>query len=481
MASSVASFAVRNPYTLETIASVRGTACSELGRVIEQAARATRAQAAPLASRLAATRRVAELIRNDTQRLGLLATHEMGKPIAQAVAEVRGLAESLDFWADNAASVLAPLHVDSQSRIEREPLGVVACVSAWNYPYSVPLNVLGPALVLGNAVVFKPSEHALLCGQALVDVLVEAGFDDQLLHCVVGDGELGAALVGDERIDGVAFTGSVAAGQKIVVASAKHVVPLQLELGGKDAAYVHCDVGTSDASVRAAARRVAVGALYNAGQSCSSVERLFVHTALYERFLDELRIVFAEFEAARGDPSDESTQLGPLTRGAEHCNALRDTVDAAVAQGARLVCGGRAHDERFFEPTLLADATSDMGVMRDECFGPLLAAAPVESAAAAFAAMDNSAFGLTASVFSHDRLLAESLLSRLDVGTALWNTCDATAPALPWTGRRLSGVGGTQGLQGLFCTDKTKSVVARRRIALILGGFLNLHTLATRK
>jgi acyl-CoA reductase-like NAD-dependent aldehyde dehydrogenase len=323
-------------------------------------------------------------------------------------------------------------------------------VSAWNYPYFVGLNTIIPALLTGNAVLYKPSEHATLTGLRLVDLMHRSGIPVDIVQAIVGSGAVGAALV-DADVDMVCFTGSYATGRRVAHSVADRLIRLQLELGGKDGAYV-CD----DVDVEAAAFAVAEGAFYNSGQSCSAIERVYVHDAVFDRFVDAFVDVVGAYRT--GDPDDEQTDIGPLAR-VEQLGVLRAQVDDAVAKGARILCGGRTIDGpgSWFEPTVLVDVDPSMSVMRDETFGPVIGVQRVRDDAEACARLDDTEFGLGASVFSADRTRAEQILARLDVGNAYWNRSDRSSVRLPWAGRRHSGLGVSMSESGVRAFVREKA------------------------
>jgi acyl-CoA reductase-like NAD-dependent aldehyde dehydrogenase len=341
---------------------------------------------------------------------------------------------------DHVRDVIAPRVVTPDGdaavgeRVTYEPVGVVAHISAWNYPYFVALNSIVPSLLAGNAVLYKPSEHATLTGLRLVDLLHRAGVPVDVVQAVVGGGAVGAALA-DADIDMVCFTGSYATGRKVAANAADRLLRVQLELGGKDAAYV-CD----DVDVESAAFAVAEGACYNSGQSCCALERVYVHEAVFDEFVDALAQVVAAYRV--GDPDDDATEIGPLARAAQ-LDVLDAQVGDAVAKGARLLCGGEriARDGNWFAPTVLVDVDDRMAIMREESFGPVVPVARVRNDDDAIGRMDDTEFGLGAAVFTNDRARAEHILGRLDVGNAYWNTSDRSSVRLPWAGRRHSGTG----------------------------------------
>jgi acyl-CoA reductase-like NAD-dependent aldehyde dehydrogenase len=343
--------------------------------------------------------------------------------------------------------------------IVHEPLGVVVNISAWNYPWFVGTNVFVPALLAGNAVVYKPSELATLTGLAIGRLLHAAGVPDDAFVVAVGRGQLGAALLA-QPIDGVFFTGSYATGRRIAEAVAPTLAKVQLELGGKDPVYVADDV-----DVAAAAAGLADGAFYNAGQSCCSVERIYVHRAVHDAFVEAF---VAEVEGfALGDPTDETTYLGPLTR-PQQAEVLDAQVAEAVASGASVRTGGEAvrpagpDGGTWFRPTVVTGVTNDLAIMREESFGPVIGIAAVAGDDEAVALMNDTEYGLTAGVYSTDEDRARALLARLDAGSAYWNCCDRVSPRLPWTGRHHSGIGSTLSTYGILAFTQPKAYHLRR-------------------
>ncbi|NMF86612.1 aldehyde dehydrogenase family protein [Nodosilinea sp. P-1105] len=410
--------------------------------------------ALPLADRISPILRFRDLLTERVDTLAALLTAETGKPITQARHEILALPDRIDFFVENVARVLAPERVycapaqapPAQETLEEvigyEPLGVVANISAWNYPYFVGGNVFVPALLTGNAVLYKPSEVATLTGLAIADLLHEAGVPKPVFTPVVGAGLTGAALL-EQPIDGVFFTGSYATGQKIAVAAAPKLIRTQLELGGKDPAYV-----CADANVAVAAAGLADGAFYNNGQSCCAVERIYVHTDVYEQFLDAFMATLQGFQL--GDPTDAITYLGPVSRKPQ-LDVLRNQVADALAKEATLRCGGQRVDRPgwYFAPTVLTEVNHTMTVMQQETFGPVIGIQRVASDQEALALMQDTPYGLTATVYGTNRDRAINILRQLKTGTAYWNCCDRVSPRLPWSGRGHSGLGATLSLAGI--------------------------------
>jgi acyl-CoA reductase-like NAD-dependent aldehyde dehydrogenase len=449
-----------NPATLEVLADVAESAPAE---ITDKQARARRAQArwaaVPLADRLGAIRRFKDLLAAHKSELALTLTREMGKPIKQSHNELGAMPGRIDFFLQSTEAVLrdevvlregdGPLP-RLEERIGQEPLGVVANVSAWNYPYFVGSNVFVPALLTGNSVLYKPSEHATLTGLRIAALLTEAGVPPDVFIAVVGGGAAGRALV-EQPIDGLFFTGSHATGRRIAQATAGRMIKLQLELGGKDPTYV-CE----DVQVAAAAEGLADGAFYNTGQSCCSVERLYVHRRIAAAFIEAFVAAVRGFVV--GDPEDERTYIGPLARG-EQLEVLEAQVEDARRKGARVLCGGGRLNRRghYFEPTVIVDATAEMRVMRDESFGPIIGIQAVADDEAAVDLMNDTVYGLTAGVYTADAKRARKILAQVHAGSVYWNCCDRVSPRLPWSGVGHSGIGLTLSTYGIQTFTRPKA------------------------
>jgi acyl-CoA reductase-like NAD-dependent aldehyde dehydrogenase len=391
-----------------------------------------------LPARLAVIHRFSDLVENRMESLAQALTLEVGKPIRQSRAELKGLLARLDFFLDETAVELAEETVHNEpgliEKIRHEPLGVVANISAWNYPYFVGSNVFIPALLAGNAVLYKPSEYASLCGLSLAGLLREAGLPMGLFNVVLGAGPAGAALL-SQPLNGAFFTGSYATGMKVAESASKRLMKMQLELGGKDPAYVCPDV-----DIRAAAASLADGAFYNTGQSCCSIERIYVHADIYDAFVDTFVDEVKTY--VLGDPRDELTYLGAITR-PEHLAYLEKQVADAKAKGAKLLLGGKRlpGPGSFFEATVFTDVDHGMELMREETFGPLIGIQKVRDDEEAVRLMNDTVYGLTAGVYTKDQARAEKILTKVNAGSAYWNCCDRVSPRLPWSGRGHSGIG----------------------------------------
>jgi acyl-CoA reductase-like NAD-dependent aldehyde dehydrogenase len=454
---------VVNPATARVVETLAETDASRLPELLGAARRAQRAWAGQKPSaRKAVLARFRALVDERKEELAQTLTLEVGKPIAQSRNELNGLLPRIDFFLEHFEAELEPRGVlgkagDSlEERIAFEPLGVIANVSAWNYPYFVGSNVFVPALLTGNAVLYKPSELSSLTGLSIGRLLHEAGVPADVFQVLIGGRELGAALVA-LPVDGVFFTGSYATGKKIAEQVAPRMIRLQLELGGKDPAYV-----TDEVDVAAAAAATADGAFYNTGQSCCAVERIYVHERIYPAFVDAFVAEVKKFQL--GDPTEDGTYIGPLCRGEQALEELAAQVRDAEAQGGRVLVGGKRAERAgsYFEPTVIVDAKPSMRVMRDESFGPIIGIASVPSDEAALATMADTEYGLTAAVYTKNEARAERILSELPVGSAYVNCCDRVSPRLPWTGRKHSGIGSTLSTLGIQAFVQPKAWHIRR-------------------
>jgi acyl-CoA reductase-like NAD-dependent aldehyde dehydrogenase len=367
---------------------------------------------------------------------------------------LKGLLPRIDFFLEETARTLKPEKVSAdaamEERITHEPLGVVANISAWNYPWFVGSNVFVPALLAGNTVLYKPSEFASMTGLEIARLLHESGIPEDVFTPLVGGRETGAALL-KQPVDGVFFTGSYATGRRIAEAVRWRMVKLQLELGGKDPVYV-CD----DVDIAKAAAGIADGAFYNTGQSCCSVERIYVNEKVFKPFVDAFVAEVKGYK--RGDPVDDKTYIGPLTR-APQVKVLEAQVKDAKKKGAKVLTGGAPIRARgnWFEPTVLVDVNHTMDVMREESFGPVIGIMPVKNDAEAMKLMNDTEYGLTAGVYTRDRKRAEKILAGVSSGSVYWNCCDRVSPRLPWSGVGNSGIGLTLSTYGIETFTRPKA------------------------
>jgi acyl-CoA reductase-like NAD-dependent aldehyde dehydrogenase len=448
---------ILNPATQAMFAEVSEDGATSVRAKYARARAAQPAWAAlPIKKRLDAIRAFRKRITEMHETLARTLTLEVGKPIRQSRNELNGVLGRIDFFLAEAPETLRDrkVHADAkqklEERISHEPLGVIANISAWNYPYFVGGNVFIPALIAGNAVLYKPSEYATLTGLHVAAMFYEAGVPTEVFIPVIGGPAVGAALL-RQPVDGVFFTGSYATGAKVGAAAARRMAKVQLELGGKDPIYV-CD----DVDVKAAAAGVADGAFYNTGQSCCSVERIYVHQKIHDAFVKAFVSEVKGFKV--GDPLDETSYIGPLTRRPQ-LEVLRRQVADAKRKGATLLAGGGTIKGKgnWFEPTVFADVDHRMALMKDESFGPIIGIQRVADDAEAIALMNDTEYGLTAGVYTTDEKRARRILAQVHSGSVYWNCCDRVSPRLPWSGVGHSGIGVTLGTYGIETFTRPKA------------------------
>ena len=450
----MATLAIINPATGGQIDEVPA---DDAATVALKAAQARAAQPrwhrVPLTERKACIERFRALVVRDLESLARTLTLDTGKPIRQARNELNGLLGRIDFFLGAVERSTGTETVFDEGgmreQIEHVPLGVVGNISAWNYPWFVGGNVFVPALLTGNTVLYKPSEYATMTGLEIARLLYEAGVPYDAFITLVGDGSVGAALM-EQRIDGLFFTGSYATGARIARTMGSRMVKLQLELGGKDPTYVR-----ADANVKNAAESLADGAMYNTGQSCCSVERIYVHASIYDEFVRSFVDVVKGFKV--GDPMAEDTYIGAITR-APQLDVLDAQVEDARRKGGRLLVGGHRlpGPGNWYAPTVYADVNHSMDLMREESFGPIIGIQKVSDDAEAVAMMNDTRYGLTAGVYTPDETVARGILSQVNAGSVYWNCCDRVSPRLPWSGYGDSGIGLTLSTYGIqtFCRTK---------------------------
>ena len=451
---------VYNPATGELISALHA---DDAASVCAKAAQARKAQIAwakvTLVERKACITRFRSGVVAEQDALAVIMTRETGKPISMSRNELNGLLGRIDFFLAEVEANTATQIVFNEGgmteQIEHTPLGVVANISAWNYPWFVGGNVFIPALLTGNAVLYKPSEYAAMTGMAIARLLHEAGVPKDVFATLVGGGEVGSALLA-QKIDGLFFTGSHATGVKIAQAIGPRLIKLQLELGGKDPTYV-CE----DANIQNAAASLADGAMYNTGQSCCSVERIYVHEKIHDAFVAAFVDVVKSFQV--GNPMDDATYIGAITR-APQLDVLDAQVRDAKAKGGTLLLGGERlpGPGNWFAPTVFARVNHTMELMVEESFGPIIGIQKVSGDAEAVQLMNDSRYGLTAGVFTPDERRAKALLAQVNAGSAYWNCCDRVSARLPWSGQGDSGVGLTLSTYGIQTFTRPKAWHLRR-------------------
>ena len=444
-----------NPATGELLRELDCASDAEVHAAVAQARSAQPAWAAlSVEERIRILRKFQRLLHENKTEVATLITQEAGKPYVEALlTEVLVVLDAARFLIDNAFAFLREQPVPHGSvamkakkgRILRDPYGVIAIISPWNYPLSIPAVDALAAVITGNAVVLKPSEFTSLIALKLASLLHTAGVPKEVFQVVVGDGATGAALLNSE-VDKLIFTGSVPTGKRIAQAAAARLLPVVLELGGKDPMLV-----LDDADLDVASSAAVWGAFVNAGQACLSVERCYVHQSLYEKFLDAC---VAKAQKLRvGNGMDPQTDIGPMIHGRQ-LRIVETQVEEARTQGARVLAGGARLPElgtHFYAPTVLADVTHQMRIMREETFGPVLSVAPFTSDAEAIRLVNDSEFGLAASVWTRDKKRGEAIARQIDAGTVMVNdviSCFGISEA-PHGGFKASGIGRSHGQFGL--------------------------------
>ena len=454
-ATQRASIASVNPATGEVL---REFDCIGEEEVRAAVARARSAQPAweevGIARRVEILRRFQTLLHERKADVARLITREAGKPYVEALlTEVLVVLDAAQFAIAQAPRLLRDQRIGhanlvmkaKRGWVEREPYGVIGIISPWNYPFATPGTEAVAALAAGNAVVVKPSEFTSLCALELQDLLTAAGLPANLLQVVPGAGATGAALV-NSKVDKLIFTGSVASGKKVAQAAAARLLPVVLELGGKDPMLV-----LDDADVEVASSAAVWGAFVNTGQACLSVERCYVHQSLYERFLSA--VVAKAGKLRVGNGLEPETELGPMIH-QRQLQIVEEHVEDARAHGARVLAGGIRLPQlgpNFYAPTVIADVTHEMRLMREETFGPVLPVMPFDSDEEAIRLANDSEFGLAATIWTRNRSRGEAIASRLQAGTVMVNdviSCYGISEA-PHGGVKASGLGRTHGRFGL--------------------------------
>jgi acyl-CoA reductase-like NAD-dependent aldehyde dehydrogenase len=432
--------------------------------------RAVAAQAAwkrvSLAERGAICRRMVAWMVDRADEAGAELTWQMGRPIAQSPFEIRrGFAERSRHMIDIAADALADIEAGPQPGFERfirrEPLGVVLVLAPWNYPYLASVNAVLPAIVAGNSVILKAAQQTPRVAERYAAAFEAAGLPGGVFQYLHADHDQVAAMIRDPRIAFVAFTGSVAGGHAVQQAAAGRFIAANLELGGKDPAYVR-----PDAPLEATIANLVDGAYFNAGQSCCAIERIYVHQDVYRDFVDGFVELTRQYRL--GSPLDAGTTLGPMVRTAA-ADFVREQVREAQQQGARALIDPRdfpaARDATaYVAPQVLVDVNHSMRVMTEETFGPVAGLMAVKDDDEAIRLMNDSRYGLTASIWTTDANVAMRIGERVETGTWFMNRCDYLDPALAWTGVKDSGHGCSLSRLGYDAVTRPKSFHLRVKL-----------------
>jgi acyl-CoA reductase-like NAD-dependent aldehyde dehydrogenase len=412
-----------------------------------------------LDEREAICRKAVEYFLNNADEIGLELTWQMGRPIRYTANEIRkGFQERANYMISIAPKALADVEVEEISGfkrfIRRDPLGVVFVVAPWNYPYLTSVNSIIPAIMAGNAVILKHAQQTPLCAERYAAAFEYAGLPEGVFQYLHLNHEQVARVIVDTRIDYVAFTGSVEGGHAVQRAINERFIIGGLELGGKDPAYVRADADLADA-----VENLVDGSFFNSGQSCCGIERIYVHKDVYDQFVTDFAALTRTYTL--GDPTNTGTTLGPMVRTAA-AEFAQKQINEAISQGATALIDPElfpAHQSGtpYFAPQVLVNVNHNMNVMTEETFAPVVGIMPVESDEEAIGLMNDSQYGLTASIWTSDIEAALAIGEQVETGTWFMNRCDYLDPALAWTGVKNSGRGCTLSTVGYEALTRPKS------------------------
>ncbi len=431
---------------------------ANLDEALAAASRAKTAQPAwaarPLAERIALVRAAVAEIGKDQDRMALELAHQMGRPVRYG-GEFGGFNERASHMADIAETALAPIVVEDSDaflrKIEHEAHGVVLVVAPWNYPYMTAINTVAPALIAGNTVLLKHAAQTLQVGERLAEAFHTAGIPDDVFQNLFLDHDTTSELIARRKVNFVNFTGSVRGGQAMERAAAGTFIPVSTELGGKDPGYVR-----ADANLDAAVDTLIDGAMFNSGQCCCGIERIYVHESLYDAFVEKAVALVNTYKL--GNPLEADTTMGPMAH-VRFATEVRAQIAEAIEAGAVAHIDTMKADDggAYLTPQILTNVTHDMRVMQDESFGPVVGIMKVESDEQAIALMNDSQFGLTASIWTADADKANELGAQLETGTVFMNRCDYLDPGLCWTGCKDTGRGAGLSVLGFHALTRPKS------------------------
>ncbi len=432
--------------------------CLSKDAALEAVARARKAQKAwaarPLQERIDLVLGALAEVERSHDRMVTELAHQMGRPTRYG-GELGGLKERATYMAKIAQDALAPTVIEDSAafsrKITREAHGLVFVVAPWNYPYMTANNTIAPALIAGNVVILKHAAQTILVGEHLADAYHAAGVPADVFQNIVLDHDTTSALIAENTFDFINFTGSVGGGQAMERAAAGTFTGVATELGGKDPGYVR-----ADANLDAAVDGLMDGAMFNAGQCCCGIERIYVHESLYDAFVEK---AVAWVNALKlGNPLEEATTLGPMAN-VRFAAEVRAQIDEALADGAKAHIAKMPADDggAYLTPQILTDVTHNMRVMRDESFGPVVGIMSVKNDEEAIELMNDCQFGLTAAIFTADAEAADAIGARLETGTVLMNRADYLDPALCWTGCKNTGRGAGLSELGYHALTRPKS------------------------
>ncbi|MCG8671679.1 MAG: aldehyde dehydrogenase family protein [Pseudomonadales bacterium] len=413
-----------------------------------------------ISERAVVCRKALDYFERNKESIAAEITQQMGRPIKYSAGEVAGLQERGSYMIDIAEECLRDIEVPEQAGfkryIRREPLGTVLVLAPWNYPYLTAVNTIIPALMAGNSVILKHSAQTPICAQRFKAAFEAAGLPAGVFDIVNLTHQQVDEVIRSPKINYVAFTGSVNGGACVEESASGRFIGVGLELGGKDPAYVR-----SDADLGFAIENLVDGAFFNSGQSCCGIERIYVHRDLYQNFIDGFAKLTADY--VLGNPTDPDTTLGPVVSKAA-ATMIQQQIEAAIDMGAKALVDSQPFQDsidrlgsQYMAPQVLVDVNHDMAVMTEETFGPVVGIMPVDSDEQAIDLMNDSPYGLTASLWTRDLETAEALGKQIQTGTVFMNRCDYLDPALVWTGVKNTGRGGTLSALGYESLTQPKS------------------------
>lgn len=384
---------------------------------------------------------------------------QMGRPVSVGAGEMRGFAERARYMIDLAESALADFvpapKLGFERRVLREPLGVVFTIAPWNYPFLTTVNSVIPALMAGNTTVLKHAANTLLVAERFQDAFDAAHLPNGVFQHLVLDHTQTSQVIADGLADMVCFTGSVAGGKAMEAAASGRFIPVGLELGGKDPAYVR-----ADANLVHAIENLADGAFFNSGQSCCGIERIYVHASVYNEVVAGIAKLGSQYKL--GNPLDAKTNLGPMIKPAA-ADFVREQINQAIAAGAVAHVDTSEFEldqpgSAYMAPQVLSNVDHSMSVMMEESFGPVVGIMSVQDDAEAIRLMNDSPYGLTAAIWTEEVEAAERIAAELQTGTVFMNRCDYLDPALAWTGVKDTGRGCTLSAMGYEAVTRPKSL-----------------------
>ena len=454
--------------TFKTITPIDNSVCYEdnlntrddINEVLKEAKIAQKKWAVtPLDKRIDYIQKFIDEIVSKKDEIAKEITLQMGRPVSQSVYEINGFKERADYMLDIAKESLQPYYPKAiegfERKIVKEPLGIICLISPWNYPFLTSVNVLIPALLAGNAVVLRHSLQTPLVAKQYKEAFERAGLPQGLFSILYLNHEDSAFLLEDKRVDGVFFTGSVSGGHAVQDAIKEKFIPCGLELGGKDPAYVR-----ADADVDYSVAGLVDGSFFNSGQSCCAIERIYVDETIYDEFVEKFVKLTKQYKL--GNPLSSDTNLGPMVK-ISVSNFVRNQIKEAIENGAQALIDEKLFPDSkvgtpYLAPQVLVNVDHSMSVMNEESFGPVVGIMKVKSDEEAITLMNDSKYGLTASIWTKDIKKAEELSKQIETGTVFMNRCDYLDPGLAWTGVKDTGRGISLSTFGYDQVTRVKSI-----------------------